>query len=52
MVKESVTKALADASVQYKDVNQAVVGYVYGITNDLFTFSVTFVLFKCLAICY
>lgn len=30
MVKESVTKALADASVQYKDVKQAVVGYVYG----------------------
>lgn len=30
MVKESVTKALADAAVQYTDVKQAVVGYVYG----------------------
>lgn len=30
MVKESVTKALGDASIQYKDVNQAVVAYVYG----------------------
>lgn len=30
MVKESVTKALADATIRYNDVNQAVVGYVYG----------------------
>lgn len=31
MVKESVTKALADANVRYEDVKQAVVGYVYGL---------------------
>lgn len=30
MAKESVTKALADAKVKYTDINQAVVGYVYG----------------------
>lgn len=30
MVKESVTKALNDANVKFTDVNQAVVGYVYG----------------------
>lgn len=30
MVKESVTKALADATIKYNDLNQAVVGYVYG----------------------
>jgi len=30
MVKESVTKALADANVKYTDLKQAVVGYVYG----------------------
>lgn len=31
MAKESVTKALADAKVKYTDINQAVVGYVYGL---------------------
>lgn len=30
MAKESVGKALADARVQYKDIKQAAVGYVYG----------------------
>lgn len=30
MVKESVTKALADARIQYAEVQQAVVGYVSG----------------------
>lgn len=30
MVKESVGKALADARIPYADVEQAVVGYVYG----------------------
>lgn len=30
MAKEAVTKALTDAKISYNDVNQAVVGYVYG----------------------
>ncbi|CRK94412.1 CLUMA_CG007919, isoform A [Clunio marinus] len=30
MAKEAVTKALADAKISYKEVKQAVVGYVYG----------------------
>jgi acetyl-CoA acetyltransferase len=30
MVKESVTKALGDAGIDYKEVEQAYVGYVYG----------------------
>lgn len=30
MAKEAITKALADASVQYNEIQQVVVGYVYG----------------------
>ena len=30
MSKESVSKALEDASVNYGDIQQAIVGYVYG----------------------
>lgn len=30
MVQESVTKALNDANLNYDNINQAVVGYVYG----------------------
>lgn len=30
MVKESVTKALADAKINYKDIQQACVGFVSG----------------------
>lgn len=30
MAKEAVTKALQDAKLKYTDVQQAVVGYVYG----------------------
>lgn len=30
MAKEAVTKALADAKINYSEVKQAVVGYVYG----------------------
>lgn len=30
MMKESVTKALADAKIPYKDIEQACVGYVFG----------------------
>ena len=30
MIKESVTQALEDAGIQYKDVQQAVCGYCYG----------------------
>lgn len=30
MAKEAVTKALADAKINYNEVKQAVVGYVYG----------------------
>jgi hypothetical protein len=30
MAKESVTKALKDAKIDYKEIKQAVVGYVYG----------------------
>ncbi|VDM46721.1 unnamed protein product [Toxocara canis] len=30
MVKEAVTKALVDAKLQYKDIEQAVVSYLYG----------------------
>lgn len=30
MAKEAVTKALADAKINYTDVKQACVGYVYG----------------------
>lgn len=33
MIKESVTKALTDAKIQYKDIDQACVGYVFGINN-------------------
>lgn len=33
MVKESVTKALADAKIPYSEIKQAVVGYVYGKSN-------------------
>jgi hypothetical protein len=31
MLKESVTKALDDAGLKYTDIEQAAVGYVYGI---------------------
>ena len=31
MAKEAGTKALADAGISYKEVEQTVVGYVYGI---------------------
>jgi sterol carrier protein 2 len=30
MAEEAVTKALKDAKIDYKDIKQAVVGYVYG----------------------
>ena len=30
MSKESVSKALEDAAVNYSDIQQAIVGYVYG----------------------
>lgn len=30
MVKESVTKALSDAKIQYGEIDQAVVGYAFG----------------------
>lgn len=30
MAKEAVTKALNDAKINYNEVKQAVVGYVYG----------------------
>lgn len=30
MAKEAITKALADAKINYTEVQQAVVGYVYG----------------------
>lgn len=30
MVKESVTKALQDAGINYNEIEQAYVGYVYG----------------------
>jgi len=30
MAKESVTKALKDAKIEYKEVKQAVVGFCYG----------------------
>lgn len=30
MAKEAITKALADAKINYSEVKQAVVGYVYG----------------------
>jgi hypothetical protein len=30
MAKEAATKALADAKIPYSEVQQAVVGYVYG----------------------
>ena len=30
MSKESVSKALEDAAVNYNDIQQAIVGYVYG----------------------
>lgn len=33
MLKESVTKALEDAGLKYSDIQQAAVGYVYGIVN-------------------
>lgn len=33
MAKEAVTKAMTDAGVPYKDVEQAFVGYVYGIRD-------------------
>jgi hypothetical protein len=35
MAKEAVTKAVKDANVSYKDVEQAFVGYVYGRRNLL-----------------
>lgn len=35
MVKESVTKALADAKIPYNEVKQAVVGYVYGNSTEM-----------------
>lgn len=31
MVKESVTKALADANIKYTEIDQAVCGYVFGL---------------------
>lgn len=33
MVKESVTKALADAKIDYSEVQQAVASFVYGNTK-------------------
>lgn len=36
MLKESVTKALEDAGLKYSDIQQAAVGYVYGIVSILF----------------
>jgi hypothetical protein len=39
MVKESVTNAIKDAGISYKDFEQAFVGYVYGRINQS---SVTF----------
>lgn len=42
MVKESVTKALADANVTYGEVKQAVCGYVYGMHTLEFFFGVPF----------
>ena len=33
MAKEAVTKAVKDAGISYKDVEQAFVGYVYGRRN-------------------
>lgn len=33
MVKESVTKALADAKIDYTEVQQAVAAFVYGISR-------------------
>jgi hypothetical protein len=35
MAKESVTKALKDAKIDYNEVKQAVVGFCYGILNCL-----------------
>lgn len=32
MAKEAITKALADAKVQYNEIQQVVVGYVYGMS--------------------
>jgi acetyl-CoA acetyltransferase len=31
MAKEAATKALLDAGIKYSDIEQAVVGYIYGI---------------------
>lgn len=33
MAKEAVTKALKDSNIEYNEVKQAVVGYVYGSFN-------------------
>lgn len=33
MAKEAMTKALADAKIPFSQINQAVVGYVYGLKN-------------------
>lgn len=33
MAKEAVTKAVKDAGISYKDLEQAFVGYVYGRRN-------------------
>ena len=35
MAKESVTKALKDANIDYGQIKQAAVGYVYGKTKAL-----------------
>lgn len=40
MVKESVTKALADANIKYNDIEQAVCGYVYGMQNIFGSFEI------------
>ena len=42
MAEESVGKALNDAKVNYKDVQQAFVGYVYGIFFQPLEFSKNF----------
>ena len=34
MAKEAVSKAMQDAGIAYNDVEQAFVGYVYGIIDD------------------
>jgi len=50
MAQEAVTNAVKDAGISYKDFEQAFVGYVYGIDNDLQfvrTIEFLFVFFSC-----